>query len=153
MLIVVSGEIHYFLEWVGLIMKIILSIFGVIFLSVSPSAGIEEEELDRTGLECEVSHKEYERDSVLKYFIFEGGEVYWLLPTDGDPARISRFPHGRYLANDNDVRWYPYILDRKSMRLNKLRPSYPSREHHCRAMKPTDIKKILQKKIDELNGE
>jgi hypothetical protein len=153
MLIVVSGETHYLLEWVGLIMKIILSIFGVIFLSVSSSAGIEEGELDRTGLECEVSHKEYERDSVLKYFIFEGGEVYWLLPTDGDPARISKFSHGRYLANDNDVRWYPYILDRKSLRLNKLRPSYPSREHHCRAMKPTDIKKILQKKIDEFNGE
>ena len=152
MLIVVSGEIHYFLEWVGLIMKIILSIFGVIFLSVSSSARIEEGELDSTGLECEVSLKKYERDSVLKYFIFEGGEVYWLLPTDGDPARISKISHGRYLANDNDVRWYPYILDRKSMKLNKLRPSYPSREHHCRAMKPADIKEILQKKIDEFNG-
>ena len=39
-------------------MKIILSVFGVIFLSVSSSAGIEEGELDRTGLECEVSYKD-----------------------------------------------------------------------------------------------
>lgn len=134
-------------------MKIILSVFGVIFLSVSSGAEIGEGKLDQTGLECEVSNKEYERDSVLKYFIFEGGEVYWLLPTDGNPAKISKFSHGRYLANDNDVRWYPYILDRKSLRLNKLRPSYPSREHHCRAMKPTDIEELLQKKIDEINGE
>ena len=134
-------------------MKIILSMFGIIFLAVSSSAGIEEGELDRTGLECEVSHKEYERDGVLKYFIFEDGEVYWLLAIDGSPAKISKFSHGRYLVNDNDVRWYPYILDRKSLRLNKLRPSYPSREHHCRAMKPIDINAILQKKIDEFNRE
>ena len=153
MLILVAGETHYFRKWVGTVVKILLSMFGVIFLPISSTAGIEEGDLDRTGLECEVSHKEYERDSVLKYFIFEGGEVYWLLPTDGDPARISKVSHGRYLANDNDVRWYPYILDRKSMRLNKLRPSYPSREHHCRTMKPTDIKEILQKKLDEFNGE
>ena len=134
-------------------MKIILSVFGVIFLSVSSSAGIEEGELDRTGLECEVSHKEYERDGVLKYFIFEGSEVYWLVAMDGNPAKISKFSHGRYLANDNDVRWYPYILDRKSLKLNKLRPSYPSREHHCRAMKVIDIQKLLQKQINEFNGE
>jgi hypothetical protein len=134
-------------------MKIILSVFGVIFLAVSSSAGIEEGELDRTGLECEVSHKEYERDGVLKYFIFEGGEVYWLVAMDGNPAKISKFSHGRYLANDNDVRWYPYILDRKSLKLSKLRPSYPSREHHCRAMKSIDIKEILQKQINEFNGE
>ena len=65
-------------------MKIILSVLGVIFLSVSSSAGIEEGELDRTGLECEVSHKEYDNlgvegllthiESKLKYLSGENCE-------------------------------------------------------------------------------
>ena len=99
MLILVAGETHYFRKWVGTVVKILLSMFGVIFLPISSTAGIEEGDLDRTGLECEVSEKKYERDEVLKYFIFEDGEVYWLLAIDGNPAKIRKFSHGRYLAN------------------------------------------------------
>ena len=125
-----------------------------IFLSLfftTPSFAEEGRRLlDGTGLACEVSDKKYERDEALKYFVFDKGEVYWLYVIDSKPLKISKFSHGRYIASATDVRWYPYILDIKTLRLDKLRPTYPSRQHDCQVMDPSRIQTILQEKIEAL---
>lgn len=125
-----------------------------IFLSMLFTTPLFAEEdhriLDGMGLACEVSDKMYERDEELKYFVFDREEVYWLFVTDGNPLKISKFSHGRYIASATDVRWYPYILDIKTLRLDKLRPSYPSRQHDCQVMDPKQIQTILQEKLEAL---
>ena len=131
-------------------MKPLLTILSITFFITPVFAEERRGELDGMGLECEVSDKKYERDEELKYFVFEKGEVYWILVTDGAPAKINKLSHGRYFTSVNDVRWYPYILNRNTLRLDKLRPTYPSRPHDCEIMKPKQIEAILQKKIDEL---
>ena len=131
-------------------MKLWFFIFLSIFFTISLSADEGHRVLDGTGLACEVSDKKYERDEELKYFVFDKGEVYWLFITDGNPLKISKLSHGRYIASTTDVRWYPYILDIKTLRLDKLRPTYPSRQHTCQVMDPRRIQTILQEKIQAL---
>ena len=131
-------------------MKILLSIL-IITLFTTPAFSEEGwGELDGTGLECEITDKKYEQDVELKYFVFEKGEVYWLVVTDGTPAKINKLSHGRYFTSANDVRWYPYILNRKTLRLDKLRPTYPSRQHDCEIKEPKQIEAALQKQIEAL---
>ena len=131
-------------------MKILLSIL-IITLFTTPAFAEEGwGELDGTGLECEITDKKYEQDVELKYFVFEKGEVYWLVVTDGTPAKINKLSHGRYFTSANDDRWYPYILNRKTLRLDKLRPTYPSRQHDCKIKEPKQIEEVLQKQIEAL---
>ena len=120
--------------------------------SSSSSAQVGKDGLEGVGIECVVSEIKYERDWIPKYFIFEGGEVYRLSATKGAPAFIEKFSHGQYFEGDEEVRWYPYILDRATLQLGKLRPSYHSRDHNCALMDLNSIEVILQKKIDEFNG-
>ena len=131
-------------------MKTLLTILIITLFTTPAFAEEGRGELDGTGLECEITDKKYERDEELKYFVFEKGEVYWLVVTDGTPAKINKLSHGRYFTSANDVRWYPYILNRKTLRLDKLRPTYPSRQHDCEIKEPKQIEAILHKKIDEL---
>ena len=70
--------------------------------------------------------------------------------TDGTPAKVNKLSHGRYFTSANDVRWYPYILNRKTLRLDKLRPTYPSRQHDCEIKEPKQIESALQKQIEAL---
>tara|TARA_Y100000588_G_C14076578_1_gene848203 strand:- start:428 stop:802 length:375 start_codon:yes stop_codon:yes gene_type:complete len=121
-------------------------------IATSCLAEMERGDLEGVGLECVVSEIKYERDWIPKYFIFENGEVFRLSATKGTPAFIEKSSHGQYFESDEDVRWYPYILDRETLRLSKLRPSYHSREHNCALMEFNRIEGILQKKIDELSG-
>ena len=131
-------------------MKTLLSIL-IITLFTTPAFAEEGwGELDGTGLECEITDKKYEQDEELKHFVFEKGEVYWLVVTDGTPAKINKLSHGRYFTSANDVRWYPYILNRKTLRLDKLRPTYPSRQHDCEIKEPKQIEAALQKQIEAL---
>ena len=131
-------------------MKTLLSLFLSMFFLMPLLAEEGLGELDGTGLVCEVSDKKYERDEDLKYFVFERGEVHWFFITDGTQLKISKVSHGRYIASSTDVRWYPYILDRKTLRLDKLRPTYPSRQHKCQVMAPKQIQTILQEQIEAL---
>ena len=133
-------------------MKLRFSIFLSMFCTMPLSAEEGHRVLDGKGLACEVSDKKYERDEELKYFVFDKGEVYWLFVTDRNPLTISTFSHGRYISSATDVRWYPYKLDTKTLRLDKLRPTYPSRQHDCEIMDPKRIQTILQEKIEALKN-
>ena len=115
-------------------------------------AKLGEGGLEGVGIECVVSDIKYERDRIPKYFIFDKSEVYRLLATKGAPAYIEKYSHGKYFESAAEVRWYPYILDRETLLLSKLRPSYHSREHKCIAVNPEEIEVILQKRIEEFNG-
>ena len=143
-------------EWVrgkwGRIIGFLL--YSTLFMSASSSslAQVGKDGLEGVGIECVVSEIKYERDWIPKYFIFEGGEVYRLSATKGAPAYIEKFSHGQYFEGDEEIRWYPYILDRATLQLSKLRPSYHSRDHNCALMDLNSIEVILQKKIDEFNG-
>ena len=143
-------------EWVrgkwGRIIGFLL--YSTLFMSASSSslAQVGKDGLEGVGIECVVSEIKYERDWIPKYFIFEGGEVYRLSATKGAPAYIEKFSHGQYFEGDEEIRWYPYILDRATLQLSKLRPSYHSRDHNCALMDLDSIEVILQKKIDEFNG-
>ena len=131
-------------------MKTLLNILIINLFITSAFAEEGWGELDGTGLECEITDKKYEQDVELKYFVFEKGEVYWLVVTDGTPAKINKLSHGRYFTSANDARWYPYILNRKTLRLDKLRPTYPSRQHDCEIKEPKQIEEVLQKQIEAL---
>ena len=133
---------------------IVLLLYSTLSISVasSPLPQVGKDGLEGVGIECVVSEIKYERDSIPKYFVFEGGEVYRLSATKGIPAYIEKFSQGQYFESDEQVRWYPYILDRETLRLSKLRPSYHSREHNCVLMDLESIEVILQKKIDEFDG-
>ena len=143
-------------EWVrgkwGRIIGFLL--YATLSMSASSSslAQVGKDGLEGVGIECVVSEIKYERDWIPKYFIFEGGEVYRLSATKGAPAYIEKFSHGQYFEGDEEIRWYPYILDRATLQLSKLRPSYHSRDHNCALMDLNSIEVILQKKIDEFNG-
>ena len=143
-------------EWVrgkwGRIIGFLL--YSTLFMSASSSslAQVGKDGLEGVGIECVVSEIKYERDWIPKYFIFEGGEVYRLSATKGAPAYIEKFSHGQYFEGDEEIRWYPYILDRATLQLSKLRPSYHSRDDNCALMDLDSIEVILQKKIDEFNG-
>jgi len=136
----------------GTIIAFLLYFTFSISAATSSTAKFGEDGLEGVGIECVVSEIKYERDWIPKYFIFEDGEVYRLSATQGAPAYIEKFSHGQYFESDEEVRWYPYILDRETLWLGKLRPSYHSREHNCVPMEPNRIEVILQKKIDEFNG-
>ena len=125
-----------------------LALISFACLSFPVWAGLDKGELDGKGLECEVAQKEYERDQIPKYFIFEKGEVFWLVAPNRGSDRVTKLPHGQYFESDDSVRWYPYILDRKTLRLDKLRPSYPSRKHDCRIVNIEKIKAILMQKSE-----
>ena len=131
-----------------------LVLYSTLSMSAASSslAQVGKDGLEGVGIECVVSEIKYDRDWIPKYFIFEGGEVYRLSATKGAPAYIEKFSHGQYFESDEEVRWYPYILDRETLQLSKLRPSYHSREHNCALMDLDSIEGILQKKIDEFNG-
>jgi len=131
-------------------MKTRFCIFVTMFFTIPVFAEEGRRISDGTGLACEVSHKKYERDEELKYFVFDKGEVFWLVITGDNPPEISRISHGRYFSSATDLRWYPYILDVKTLRLDKLRPSYPSRQHDCQIMDPKRIQTSLQEKIEAL---
>ena len=129
-------------------------LYATLSMSASSSslAQVGKDGLEGLGIECVVSEIKYDRDWIPKYFIFEDGEVYRLSATQGAPAYIDKFSHGQYFESDEEVRGYPYILDRETLWLGKLRPSYHSREHNCALMEFNRIEGILQKKIDELSG-
>ena len=129
-------------------------LYATLSMSASSSslAQVGKDGLEGVGIECVVSEIKYERDWIPKYFIFEGGEVYRLSATKGAPAYIEKFSHGQYFEDAEEIRWYPYILDRATLQLSKLRPSYHSRDHNCALMDLNSIEVILQKKIDEFNG-
>ncbi len=143
-------------EWVrgkwGRIIGFLL--YSTLFMSASSSslAQVGKDGLEGVGIECVVSEIKYERDWIPKYFIFEGGEVYRLSATKGAPAYIEKFSHGQYFEGDEEIRWYPYILDLATLQLSKFRLSYHSRDHNCALMDLNTIEVILQKKIDEFNG-
>ena len=131
-----------------------LLLYSTLSMSAASSslAQVGKDGLEGVGIECVVSEIKYDRDWIPKYFIFENGEVYRLSATNGTPAYIEKFSHGQYFESDEEVRWYPYILDRETLQLSKLRPSYHSREHNCALMDLDSIEVILQKKIDEFDG-
>ena len=131
-----------------------LLLYSTLSMSAASSslAQVGKDGLEGVGIECVVSEIKYDRDWIPKYFIFEGGEVYRLSATKGAPAYIEKFSHGQYFEGDEEIRWYPYILDRATLQLSKLRPSYHSRDHNCALMDLNSIEVILQKKIDEFNG-
>ena len=109
-------------------------------------------ELDGNGLECEIIDKKYERDKKLKYFSFENGEVFWLVASDANGGEINRLSHGGYFVEQDEVRWYPYTFNRKTLRLDKLRPSYPGRAHDCRLMTAEEIQGILKRQLESFKG-
>ena len=109
-------------------------------------------ELDGSGLECEVVDKKYERDNKLKYFSFENGEVFWLVTSGVNGGEINKLPHGGYFVEQDEVRWYPYVFNKDTLRLDKLRPSYPGRQHDCKLMSLDEIQEIIKTQIEALKG-
>lgn len=126
--------------------------FLLVFFSLPIIADVGGGKLDGSGLECEVVDKKHERDNKLKYFSFESGEVFWLVTSGANGGEINKLPHGRYFVEQDEVRWYPYVFNRKTLRLDKLRPSYPGRQHDCKFMSSDEIQEILKTQIEAFKG-